>query len=303
MHKVNDVMTRSVQTIGPEATLEQAAARMNERGIGALPVRDGDRLIGMITDRDITVRAMAKGLDPAQATVREAMTQGVIVCRRDQTIRDAADLMEQYGIRRLPVLDHEGHLAGIVSLDDFPSDTGNAKLAGEVLRDVALKPQPRARTYQRIVVALDGSELAEQVLPYVEPLAQQLGSSVTLIRAVTPIEGLIVEEMETDARVPAGSRAIGTIAPIRKEVRARAVQYLTTIQARLEGKGITVECEYPDDLAGAAIVQRARLLGADLIAMTTHGRGGVSRAIHGSVADDVLRHAPCAVLLVRAHPV
>ncbi len=301
MRDVNDVMTRTVETIGPDATLEQAAARMNERGIGALPVRDGDRLIGMITDRDITVRAMAKGLDPAQATVREAMTQGVIVCHQVQTIRDAADLMERYRIRRLPVLNNEDHLVGIVSLDDLAVDTGSAKLAGEVLEDEALKPEPEALTYQHIVVALDGSELAEQVLPYVERLAHQLGSTVTLIRAVTVLEGLIVEEMEAEVHVPAGSRAIGTIGPISQEVRARAVQYLTTIQARLESKRITVECEYPDELPGAAIVQRARHMGADLIAMTTHGRGGLSRAVHGSVADEVIRNAPGAVLLVRAH--
>lgn len=301
MYQVKDVMTRAVQTIEPDGTLAQAAARMDELGIGALPVRDSERLVGMITDRDITVRATAEGLDPGSARVRQVMTDGVAYCFLDQTVREAAALMEKYGVRRLPVLNRENHLVGIVSLDDLAVDTGDTELAGEVLEAVAQQPRAETPTYRHILVALDGSELAEQVLPYVEPLAERFGSTVTLLRAVTPIDGLIVSDDEARHPVQSDERSITAVVPISEETRWHPVRYVTVIQERLQSKGITVDSEYPEGQAGSAIVQRARHMRADLIAMTTHGRGGLSRAVHGSVTDEVLRNAPCAVLLVRAH--
>src|SRR5512138_1557443 len=114
--QLRDVMTRNVEIISPEATLAQAAEKMRQLNVGPLPVCDGRRLQGMITDRDVTVRATAEGSDPRATKVRDVMTPGVVYCFEDQDVREAAQLMQQKQIRRLLVLDRNKDLVGIVSL-------------------------------------------------------------------------------------------------------------------------------------------------------------------------------------------
>jgi CBS domain-containing protein len=105
MVRIGDVMTREVETIDPSASLEEAASRMKTLDVGMLPVCDAERIVGMITDRDITIRATANGQVPAMTEVREAMTADVIYCEIGDDVRRAAGLMEAHQVRRLPVLD------------------------------------------------------------------------------------------------------------------------------------------------------------------------------------------------------
>jgi CBS domain-containing protein len=137
------IMTPEVEVIPPEATLQQAAAKMRRLNIGPLPVCDGDRLIGMLTDRDITVRAVAEGCDPTTTTVREAMTPDLAYCFDDQEVQDAVQLMERYQIRRLPILTRDKRLVGMVSLGDLAVSSSKLTQVGETLKQVSEPAEPR----------------------------------------------------------------------------------------------------------------------------------------------------------------
>jgi CBS domain-containing protein len=140
--QLKDVMTRQVEVISPDASLEEAARKMDELNVGPLPVCEGGRLVGLVTDRDITVRATAAGKSPRSTTVREAMTTDVLYCFDDQDVREAARLMETQQIRRVPVLDHSHRLVGIVSLGDVATEARDDRLSGEVLERVSEPAQP-----------------------------------------------------------------------------------------------------------------------------------------------------------------
>ena len=135
--KVNEIITHDPEVIRPETALIEAAQKMKSLDIGMLPVCDGDRLVGVITDRDITVRGVAQGSDPKTARVQEVMTPEVIYCFDDEDVKEAAKKMEEKQVRRLPVLNREKRLVGIVSLGDLAVRTGKEKLAGEVLERVS----------------------------------------------------------------------------------------------------------------------------------------------------------------------
>jgi CBS domain-containing protein len=134
--KITDIMTSQVATVEPDTSLRDAAARMADLRLGALPVHDGVALLGMITDRDIVCRSVARGLDPTRTAVREAMTPHVICCLESDPLAHVAALMQGKMIRRVVVLDEEGSLAGIVSLADLARRGGQEALAYGVLRDV-----------------------------------------------------------------------------------------------------------------------------------------------------------------------
>ncbi|SRR5579884_2183092 len=134
---VREVMTREVECVAPDATLQQAAQKMRDLDVGPLPVCDNDRLAGMITDRDIAVRAVAEGRDPKATRVRDAMTAGVDYCFEDDDVGQAARVMKEKQIRRLAVLNHDKRLVGIVSLGDLAVETGDAHLAGHTLERVS----------------------------------------------------------------------------------------------------------------------------------------------------------------------
>jgi len=129
-------MTRGVECIRPDATLQEAAAKMKSLDIGPLPVCDNDRLVGMVTDRDITVRATAEGEAPNDVRVRDVMTPEVIYCFEDALVADAA-LMQQEQVRRLLVLNRDKRLVGIASLGDLAVETGDEQLAGGTLEGVS----------------------------------------------------------------------------------------------------------------------------------------------------------------------
>jgi CBS domain-containing protein len=116
---VRDLMRRQVATIGPDASLALAARTMRDRDVGCLPVLERERLIGMITDRDIAVRGVAEGLDPYRAIVREVMSTVAVTGSEDDTLEAARELMMANLIKHLPVLDHHEHLVGLVALRDI----------------------------------------------------------------------------------------------------------------------------------------------------------------------------------------
>lgn len=133
--KISDVMTRDVQTIQPDQTAQEAASFMLSADAGSIPVTEGDRLIGMITDRDIAVRGIAKGYGP-DTPVRELMTDDLVIVRTDDTIENAASKMSQAQVRRLPVIDAEEKLCGIVSLGDLSREADSAS-ASEALQGIS----------------------------------------------------------------------------------------------------------------------------------------------------------------------
>jgi len=117
--RISEAMTRDVKIISPEDSIEKAADLMRECDCGALPVGKNDRLIGVVTDRDIVVRAVALGKQPKNCTVRDVMTPGVKYVFEDESPESAADSMSRLQIRRLPVLNHHKRLVGIVTLGDL----------------------------------------------------------------------------------------------------------------------------------------------------------------------------------------
>ena len=140
--RVSEVMTKGAECTRPDATLQEAAGRMKELDIGSLPVCDNDRLIGMVTDRDLTVRATAQGSHPGKTRVRDVMTPEVHWCFEDQDVADAARLMKDKQIRRLPVMNRDKRLVGIVSLGDLAVDSGDEELAGNTLEAISEPAEP-----------------------------------------------------------------------------------------------------------------------------------------------------------------
>ena len=119
--QLREIMTRDVEVIRPETSVSEAAQKMRSLDLGALPVCEGQRLVGMVTDRYITIRATAYGHDPNTAPVRNYMSSDLICCFEDQDIKEAEQLMRQRRVRRLPVLTREKQVAGMVALDDLAS--------------------------------------------------------------------------------------------------------------------------------------------------------------------------------------
>jgi CBS domain-containing protein len=134
--KLNEIMTKLVETVAPDIPIQEAANRMRSLDVGVLPVFKGDRLVGMLTDRDLTVRAIAEGKDPKTTAVQEAMTADVAYCFEDQDVKEAGRIMKENQIRLLPVLNRDKLLVGIVSLGDLAT-RADEKRAGETLEKVS----------------------------------------------------------------------------------------------------------------------------------------------------------------------
>lgn len=140
MRTIADIMTRDVQTISPQETIQRAAQLMDELNVGAIPVLDGDKLVGMITDRDITVRSVAVGQDPRSTKVTDVMSTDVRTCTEDQTIDAVLATMGDVQIRRIPVLDAQSKVIGIVSLGDVA--TSDAADVDQALDDISSPSEP-----------------------------------------------------------------------------------------------------------------------------------------------------------------
>jgi CBS domain-containing protein len=144
--QIREIMTREVEVIRPNTSIRDAAGKMKELDVGAIPVCDGQKLTGLVTDRDITVRAVAEGRDPSKTRVSDVMSTNVAYCFEDDQVEDAAQLMEVKQIRRLPILDHNKQLVGIVSLGDLSVRTEGTEeqdLAGEALEEISEPASPK----------------------------------------------------------------------------------------------------------------------------------------------------------------
>jgi CBS domain-containing protein len=140
--RVADVMTRDPRTVRPDGTVAEAAAMMRSLDVGSLPVCDGGRLVGMLTDRDIAVRSTADGRDPLTTYVRDVMSTGVAWASEDDPADQAARIMKEHRVRRLPIVDERKNLVGIVSLGDLAVDAGDDELSGETLERISEPARP-----------------------------------------------------------------------------------------------------------------------------------------------------------------
>jgi CBS domain-containing protein len=140
---LKEIMTRDVEIVNASALLKEAAAKMKALDVGVIPVCDGNRLTGILTDRDITIRATADGRDPNKTKVTEVMSTDLAYCLEDQEVEEAVSVMEARQIRRLPVLNEEKRLVGIVSLADIAIHAGDRDLAGETLQQVSEPAEPK----------------------------------------------------------------------------------------------------------------------------------------------------------------
>jgi CBS domain-containing protein len=127
---VKEAMTTHAEWVAPDLSLTEVARRMRDNEIGCLPVGDKDRLIGMITDRDIACRAVANGSDPAKTKARDVMTKGISYCFDDQTLEEAVRMMEEKGIHHLPVLNRSKRMIGILALGDVALRAGPSLFDG-----------------------------------------------------------------------------------------------------------------------------------------------------------------------------
>jgi CBS domain-containing protein len=135
MRKISEVMTTNVQVVRPDETVRNAAKMMADMDVGAIPVCDGRRLQGMVTDRDITIRATAEGRG-GDTPVREVMTTDVVWCTDEDDTQDVLDRMADEQIRRIPVVDQDRNLVGIVALGDLAIE--DEQNVDEALRDISM---------------------------------------------------------------------------------------------------------------------------------------------------------------------
>lgn len=140
MTTIADRMTRGVRSLDADDSMMFAAQAMDELNVGSIPVCQDERLIGIVTDRDIVVRGVAQGLD-GDTKLSELMSKGVQSCREDQAVEDAVRLMRANKIRRVPVVDADGRLVGIVALGDLSAE-GDADAAGDALQDISTPSAP-----------------------------------------------------------------------------------------------------------------------------------------------------------------
>ena len=141
--RISEVMTSDVEIIKPDATIQDAARRMRDLNVGSLPVCDGTRVLGIISDRDITLRATAEGSDPKNVKVRDVMSPNIVYCYEDQEVDEAGEMMGYNQIRRLPVLNRDKKLVGILSLGDISTDVNNDRLSGKTLKEVSIPSNPK----------------------------------------------------------------------------------------------------------------------------------------------------------------
>jgi CBS domain-containing protein len=140
--RLRDIMTTDPAFVSADDSIQHAAQLMDELNVGALPVCDGRRLIGMVTDRDITVRCTAAGKAPTEATVEAAMSTNVQWCNADDSVETARDMMTERQLRRLPVIDENRDLVGMVAMGDIATKSGDVPGAGDLLAEVSNPAEP-----------------------------------------------------------------------------------------------------------------------------------------------------------------
>lgn len=136
MKQVKALMSKDVQVIGADQTIQEAALLMSKGNYGMMPVGENDRMIGAISDRDIVIRAVAQGKD-ANAKVRDVMSPGIFWTFEEDSVDKAAEIMSKHQIRRLPIVNADKRLVGIVALGDFTVESSDIKVASEALTEIS----------------------------------------------------------------------------------------------------------------------------------------------------------------------
>jgi CBS domain-containing protein len=175
MTQVAEVMTRGVLVLSPSDTLVAAAQAMDDLNVGSIPVCENNRVIGMVTDRDITVRGIAQGCNPETTQLSEVMTEQVETCYEDDALEDATQKMQDVQIRRLPVLDHNEELVGIVSLGDVATK-GDQDQAAIALCDISDPCEPDRSAISGETFGANGSDIGSDVE---EPDSDSTGREVS----------------------------------------------------------------------------------------------------------------------------
>ena len=136
MQQLKDLMSRDVQVISPDMSIKEAAIKMRDGDFGMMPVGEDDRMIGTLSDRDIVIRAVADGLD-ADTKVRDVMSEGVAWAYEDDSVENTAMVMSEWQVRRLPVVDRDKRLVGIVALGDFAVESSDIQPVAEALSEIS----------------------------------------------------------------------------------------------------------------------------------------------------------------------
>ena len=136
MQKLKDLMSRDVKVISPDMSIREAAREMRDGDFGMLPVGENDRMIGTISDRDIAIRAVAEGKDTG-TKVRDVMSEGIAWAFEDDSVEEAAKIMSERQVRRLPVVNRDKRLVGIVALGDFAVESSEMRPAAEALSEIS----------------------------------------------------------------------------------------------------------------------------------------------------------------------
>lgn len=284
--RVRDCMTTPVHVIGPEAPVWEAVALMRRCGIRRLPVVDDDGLVGIVTWTDAmrVQPPVAPGQAPAPVRpvgllVRHLMTAAPRVVAPDDDLAHAARLMRTYKIGGLPVVDG-GRLVGILTESDlfkvFVDALARAQAAG------APGPDAEEGRIMRMLVAVDLSPASDAVVDYAVRLAAQTGAALTAFHAYTAAD--VAEAQQR------GVYADQFVESLRSDI----AYLLKRAGADTRGVTIAIAMGQPVD----EILRAAADAGADLIVMGTHGRSGLDRLLVGSVAEGVLRRAPCPVVVL-----
>jgi CBS domain-containing protein len=140
---LREVMTTNVTTLLPSATVQDAAQQMKTLNVGSIPICKHNQLVGMLTDRDIVVRVIAERHNPETQRVQDVMTPQVDYCYEDQDVEEAAQVMQDRQVRRLPIIDRDNQLVGIVSLGDLAVKTNEEKTMAQALEQISLPAEPR----------------------------------------------------------------------------------------------------------------------------------------------------------------
>ena len=136
MQQLKDIMSRDVKVIRPDMSIQDAARKMRDGDFGMMPVGEDDRMIGTLSDRDITIRAVAEGMD-ADTKVRDVMSEGIAWAYEDDSVEQAAKTMSEWQVRRLPVVDRDKRLVGIVALGDFAVESSDIQPVAEALSEIS----------------------------------------------------------------------------------------------------------------------------------------------------------------------
>ena len=283
--QIANVMTGTVQYVSPEQMLDDAARIMAEHDVGAVPVVENDEPIGIITDRDIAVRAVAQSRDPAKTPVRQIMTNSTICCRPDVSIETAASIMEENQIRRLMVVDYDGCLCGIVSLGDLALRGNDDDLSQEVLEEVSRPDFAAGAATPRIGVRHKIGRPAASTSSHLSPVLTAVGGFVAgsvMMYLLDPSRGRRRRAVLRDKGIHFAKLAKNRIGKTTRYTRAKATGLISQTRSMLHGNDHASDAQVRERVRSALgrVVSHPRAITVDV--------GGGVVTLGGSIlADEV----------------